>query len=331
MHQIRHRFAKHQYFFKRVKVQLLLLIPAFGALRRRHLLFPVYLCTFVAAAQSPDSFILIKGGAYQMGDTYGDGSKDEVPVHRVIVRNFYLSPFELTTGEYLHFVESTGSNYPAWLQQGDDYHHQTGSKDYYRVLDSVLLDPDRPIVGISWYNAVAYCNWLSEKRWLSPAYFIDSDTVVLQKSANGYRLPTEAEWEYAAREGGKKHRFANSRDTAWSAEINTDARAVSARPYAPAGRSRGCTLPVGSLQPNALGLYHMSGNVWEWCQDWYAADYYSQQTSTTPFPAGPETGRQKVLRGGSWYFDSYHARCSNRHHAKPEQHFHAVGIRLARN
>ena len=266
-----------------------------------------------------------------MGDTFGDGSKDETPVHRVIVKDFYLSPFELTTGEYLRFVEATASNYPAWLEPGNVYHYQTGAKDYYRVLDSVLLDPYRPIVGISWYNAVAYCNWLSEKQGLPAAYSIDSDTIIFKKAANGYRLPTEAEWEYAAREGGKKQRFANGRDTAWSSEVNADARATLARSYAPQGISRGYTLRVNALRPNALGLYHMSGNVWEWCQDWYAVDHYTHQPGTTISPSGPETGQQKVLRGGSWYFDGYHARCANRHHAKPEQHFHAAGVRLARS
>ena len=277
------------------------------------------------------SFVLIKGGAFQMGDTFGDGSKDEAPTHQVIVKDFYLSAYELTTGEYLRFVDATKSNYPAWLEPGNVYHYQTGAKDYYRVLDSVLLDPDRPIVGINWYQAVAYCNWLSEENGLSPAYSIDYKTIILQKTANGYRLPTEAEWEYAAREGGKKRRFGNGRDTALSSEINADARAAFARPYAPQGISRGCTLPVNTLQPNALGLYHMSGNVWEWCQDWYAVDHYSQQSGTTMSPTGPDNGQQKVLRGGSWYFDGYHARCANRHHAKPEQHFHAAGMRIARS
>lgn len=281
-------------------------------------------------AQTPDSFVLIHGGEYLMGDVFGDGSKDEVPVHRVRINDFYLSPYELSAGEYLRFVEATSSNYPAWLEAGSAYHYQTGSKEYYRVLGAALSDPANPVVGITWKNAVAYCNWLSIQRGLSPAYIIDSDTIVWNKTANGYRLPTEAEWEYAAREGGKKHRFGTGKNTASDADINVDTRPAFKRPYVTDGESRGHTLPVRSLHPNALGLYHMSGNVWEWCQDWYGVDYYARP-GLHVVPSGPANGSQKVLRGGSWYFDGYHARCSNRHHARPEQHFHAAGMRLARN
>lgn len=274
--------------------------------------------------------MLIRGGEFRMGDAFGDGSKDEVPVHQVRVSDFYLAPGELTTGEYLRFVEATRSNYPAWLEAGNPYHYLNGSKDYYRTLNEVLFDPQRPIVGITWRNAVAYCNWLSAQRGLSPAYTIFGDSVTWKPAANGYRLPTEAEWEYAAREGGKKCRFGTGHDTAGAADINVDTREAFARPYIETGENRGATLPVQSLQPNALGLYHMSGNVWEWCQDWYAVDYYAQPQRRMN-PSGPDTGTQKVLRGGSWYFDGYHARCTNRHHARPDQHFHAAGMRLARN
>ncbi len=289
-------------------------------------------CTFpcLVKAQVKDSFILIRGGEYAMGDAFGDGSKDEVPVHRVEVYDFYLSPYELTTGEYLRFVEATKSNYPAWLEAGSAYHYRHGAKDYYRVLGSTLSDPARPIVGITWINAVSYCNWLSMQRGLSPAYAIYGDTIGWDTGADGYRLPTEAEWEYAARERGKNCRFGTGKDKASAADINVDARVAFERPYISAGENRGYTLPVRSLQPNALGLYHMSGNVWEWCQDWYAIDYYAQADRQV-WPPGPDTGTQKVLRGGSWYFDGYHARCSNRHHARVEQHFHAAGMRLARS
>lgn len=278
-------------------------------------------------AQVPDSFVLVPGGAYLMGDQFGDGSQDELPVHRVVVRDFYLSPYELTTGEYLRFVETTHTNYPAWLDENSPYHYRNGAKDYYRVLDSILFDPQRPIVGITWTNAVAYCNWLSAERGLSPAYQILPDTITRIPAAEGYRLPTEAEWEYAARERGKKVRFGTGRNVAGASDINVDAREAYARAYITGSFHRYCTMPVRTGKPNALGLYHMSGNVWEWCQDWYDADCYARANQE----AGPATGTQKVLRGGSWYFDGYHARCSNRHHARPDRHFHAAGMRMARN
>lgn len=281
-------------------------------------------------AQVKDSFILVPGGNYLMGDVFGDGSKDEVPVHQVEVHDFYLSPYELTTGEYLRFAEATKSNYPAWLEAGSAYHFRHGARDYYRASGTALTDPDHPIVGITWKNAVAYCNWLSMQRGLTPVYAVSGDTFVRDTSANGYRLPTEAEWEYAARERGKTCRFGTGKDKAGVADINVDVRAIFERPYMTSGESLLRTLPVRSLKPNALGLYHMSGNVWEWCQDWYAVDYYTKPTRQAG-PTGPDTGTHKVLRGGSWYFDGYHARCSNRHHARAEQHFHAAGVRLARN
>ena len=289
-----------------------------------------FLATCTAQAQQPDTLLLIQGGTFDMGDLFGDGSTDEVPVHRVKVPDFYLATCELSTGEYLEFVHATQSNYPAWLQTGNAYHYQTGAKDYYRVLDSVLFDPQRPIVGITWFDAVAYCNWRSRQKGLAPAYTITSDTVLFDRTADGYRLPTEAEWEYAAREGGKKRRFGTGKDLAHAEDINADMRPAFARSYAPGGLSRGCTLPVHSLHPNSLGLYHMSGNVWEWCNDWYAPDAYAHPNASI-WPLGPAEGAQKVLRGGAWYFDAYHARCANRHHARPQQHFHAAGMRLARS
>lgn len=145
---------------------------------------------------------------------------------------------------------------------------------------------DHPIVNVSWNDAKSYCDWA------------------------GCRLPTEAEWEYAAREGGRQVRFGNGKDIADPSEINFDGSAQYKQTYSITGVYRAQTTPAGSFQPNSLGLYDMSGNVWEWCQDWYGENYYSSSPSTNP--QGPDTGSSRVLRGGSWFSSPGGGRCSNR-------------------
>jgi formylglycine-generating enzyme required for sulfatase activity len=131
-----------------------------------------------------------------------------------------------------------------------------------------------PIVHVSWNDAKAFCNWA------------------------GCRLPTEAEWEYAAREGGKKVRFGNGKDIADPSEINFNGSTEYKKPYSVCGLFRRQTRPVWRFSPNSLGLYDMSGNVWEWCSDWYGEKYYESSPSFNP--QGPSSGSNRVLRGGSW-------------------------------
>ncbi len=144
-----------------------------------------------------------------------------------------------------------------------------------------------------------------------------------------YRLPTEAEWEYAAREGGKKVRFGNGKDVADPAQINFDSRKSYKESYSLAGLYREKTVAVGSLRsPNALGLHDMSGNVYEWCSDWYGADYYKK--SPAKDPQGPTSGSVRVCRGGSWYDDPQNCRVANRGSFAPGFRGGSLGFRLAR-
>jgi formylglycine-generating enzyme required for sulfatase activity len=252
--------------------------------------------------------VRIKGGAFHMGDVFDDNAyKDEKPVHRVTLSDFYLATHELTFAEYEAFCRATGQPQP---------------------------DPNgwgrgrRPVIDVSWYDALLYCNWRSRREGLKEVYLIDGAKVTPDWNANGYRLPTEAEWEYAAREGGGPRRFGDGRNTADPARINFDASADGKQLYSIVGDFRAKTIPVGSLKaPNALGLHDMSGNVWEWCWDGYGA--YSPDDQQNP--RGPDDASDRVIRGGAWSRRPAGVRTTYRLYANPFERFNVVGIRLARS
>lgn len=164
-----------------------------------------------------------------------------------------------------------------------------------------------PVENVSWNDVRAYIKKLNVQ------------------TGKKYRLPTEAEWEYAAREGGKNVRFGNGKYIADPAEMNFDAKTYGDYVYAKKGTYRAKTTPVGSFQPNALGLYDMSGNVWEWCSDWYG-DY---RTTTQTNPTGPEKGTYRVIRGGSWFLEAKLCRVSSRTGDTPLNRSDYLGFRLA--
>lgn len=213
-------------------------------------------------------FVLVEGGCFQMGDTFGDGDASEKPVHEVWVDGFYMGKYAVTQGQW---QKITGSNLSRF-RQGEDY----------------------PVEVVSWHEAQAFIaklNALTGKK---------------------YRLPTEAEWEYAARSGGRKEKYSGGNDVdavAWY-EAN----------------SGGKTNPVGAKSANGLGLYDMSGNVWEWCADWYGENYYA--SSPQDNPQGPATGSERVIRGGSWNNDAWGVRSVRRVWSAPANRFNHLGFRL---
>jgi formylglycine-generating enzyme required for sulfatase activity len=215
--------------------------------------------------------VLVMGGAFHMGDIFGDGDNNEKPVHSVIINNFYMGKYPITQGQWETVM---GSN-PSHVKKGDDY----------------------PVENISWYNVQEFIQKLN------------------LKTGESYRLPTEAEWEYAARSGGKHERYAgtNNRldDYGW---CNYSI-------------SAGKTHPVGQKKPNSLNLYDMTGNVWEWCQDWYDENYY--KSSPKDNPQGPSVGDQRILRGGCWFDRPRFVRTAFRLWSDPGFRSDFYGFRIA--
>lgn len=257
----------------------------------------------------PDNFIRIPGGRFEMGDVLGDNGQSDEQLHPVTVSTFYLSPTEVTFAEYDAFCTATGSTPPY-------------DRNWGRAR--------RPVINVSWCDAVAYANWLSEQNGLEKVYTGDCNNIRANWNANGYRLPTEAEWEYAARQGGQNVRFGNGKDIADPAEINFDASEDYKKDYSVAGTYRRQTVPVGSLNsPNALDLHDMSGNVWEWCWDWYDSDYYTKSPEQNP--KGPVSGASRVLRGGGWINGPRYCRAAGRINNGPSNRGSSIGFRLARS
>ncbi len=293
-------------------------------------LLVVVLIAISCSNDTKQEMIRVKGGTFEMGDVMGDIDRfNHDTVHSVTLSDFLIGKHEVTFEEYDAFCTATGRMKPS-------------DKGWGRGR--------RPVIIVSWDDAVAYCNWRSVKEGLTKVYTINSrtelerlrkaileakgrsytisdSTVTANWQANGYRLPTEAEWEYAAREGGKKVRFGNGKDIADPKEINFVGSAEYKEPYSVVGKLRARTVPVGSLNsPNALGLHDMSGNVWEWCWDWYGLYPAAAQTN----PKGPNTSSARVVRGGSWGNGPADVRVADRIDGSPDYRGSVLGFRLAR-
>ena len=218
--------------------------------------------------------VFVEGGEFQMGSETGES--DERPVHKVQIKDFYISKTEITVEQFLYFCEETGwpkPQAPIW-----------GLKNEF------------PVVNVSWKDAGAYALWLS------------------RKTGKKYRLPTEAEWEYAAM-GGKQSQkaiYSGGNDIynfAWYFETT----------YASSPQ------PVATLQSNELGLYDMSGNVWEWCKDSYSWKYHLSEEGHEYFTAG---GNYRVVRGGGWDSEDKHCRIANRDRDMPDSKKDNIGFRI---
>jgi len=226
--------------------------------------------------QMEHPFARIAEGWFVMGSN--DGSEDERPAHCVWVDAFELAVYPVTCEQYTEFMRATGHEQPReWTQ--------------------FATTPDLPVVGLSWLDCQAYCAWRAS-------------------TGAPVRLPTEAEWECAARGGVAGRRYPSSDDVpAW---IPESGRGPLAGPW-----------PVTLGEPNAFGLYGIATNIHEWCADWYSADYYS--TSPDRNPTGPDRGARRASRGGSWRHAITISRCAARSRIDPSFRYTDYGFRVGRD
>lgn len=274
----------------------------------------------ISRAQQDSQMIFVNGSTFWKGDEFKVGEADESPLHLVEVGSFLISGFEVTQAEYQAYCMARGID-----RQFDEANRRL------------------PVNQVSWYDAIEYCNWLSLQHGFSPAYSIDKRRkdirnanlqdklkwkISVHRKANGYRLPTESEWEFAAKSRGEHHIWTGTR------EAKEVAQFANFRPSEPVSDSLINVAPVGSFSSNSLGVFDMSGNVGEWCWDWYDENYYSRWTNENVLPTsdlGPKRGKFRVAKGGAWTDSIQQVRVSNRTPLKPDTRFETVGFRLVRN
>ena len=256
-------------------------------------------------SQSDDSsdkpcMILIPAGRYRMGNASGRAAPDQGPAHQVYLDAYYIDKHEVTFGEYEQFIQDGGYEKKRfWTKEGWEFIQSNEIKGYLtlgqplagKTTQKLYNAPNQPVIGISWYEADAYCRWA------------------------GKRLPTEAEWEKAAR-GEKGFLYP------WGNEMIFENI-----PYRITNGRR--TVSVGSFPKGAspYGVRDMAGNVWEWCRDWYDGAYYTKSPSQNP--QGPKSGTHHVLRGGGWGSTRLQLQSIYRYYDLPTYRGFNVGFRCA--
>ena len=256
----------------------------------------------------PEEFVRISGGTFQMGSLESEAWRiEDETAHMVTLSDYYISRYEVTQEEYQAVMGTNPSTY-----SGENL----------------------PVESISWMDAVLYCNARSTQEGLTPVYTVEGQNVSWDRSANGYRLPTEAEWEYACRAGT---------ETPFNTETSISADEANYWGHYPymiednyfsqgnletkPGVYRQTTVAVGSFNPNAWGLYDMHGNVGEWVWDWYSGYETGEQTD----PTGPDSGTLRVNRGGGWNDFAKNLRSAYRSTLPPDSSSFNLGLRLVRN
>ncbi len=297
----------------------------------------------------PD-FVRIPGGTFEMGDSFNEGDTDELPVHTVLVDPFYMGKYEVTNQQYCDFLNSA---YPSQLEVVGSRVHATSDTSnlyWYLMMDAYSQITyngssfaaltksghsmgNDPMVCVSWYGAAAYCNWRSQQEGREPCYNLS--TWECDFSRKGYRLPTEAEWEYAARGGLSGRRFpwgdliSHARANYWSSTADSYDVSPTREFHPDFCYGLTCTSPVGSFAPNGYGLYDMAGNVCEWCNDWYSDTCYTNGPQINP--TGPATSIWRVQRGGSSGTSASGCRVASRGNATETICFGSLGFRLVLN
>ncbi len=259
---------------------------------------------------------LIPEGWFQMGDTFTEGYPEERPRHTVYVGAFYMDNTVVTKAKWDEVATWAAAN---------GYDLTTGG-----ALGKAASHPAHTL---TWYRAVKWCNARSQKEGLTPCYTVSGSTY-----KSGYRLPTEAEWEKAARGGlsGKRFPWGNTINHNYadyyanSSAYTYDTSPYTTNTYHPTYNdgTMPYTSPVGAFAPNGYGLYDMAGNVWEWCWDWYASTYYSG--SSVSDPRGPSSGSNHATRGGSWSASAFDCRAAVRGDSSPTYNVRNLGFRPVR-
>jgi len=272
--------------------------------------------------------VLVPGGGFQMGNPTGE--KAEQPVHLVQVSSFRMAVTPVTVGQFRRFVEATGYVTTAEREGNGQVLQDLDGKgvhspNFFAPSDASWKNPsyhhtdDFPVGMVGWFDAVEFCNWLSKAEDRRPVYRIEGSRVEADWSANGWRLPTEAEWEYAARGGPAQGPATLPPPKDLTFNGMTLYYVTTARPH-----------PVGKGEPNSLGLFDIGGNVTEWCWDWY--DLYPSATQSDP--RGPSQGDFRVTRAGSWFQNWYQPvlQPTNRFYEDPTGDIFCYnGFRIIRN
>jgi len=261
-------------------------------------------------------YIFIAGNTFLMGspDSEVDREKEDEAHHQVKVSDFYMAKYAVTIEQFETFIMESnyktdadkGGGSSVW--SGKEWKIKAGVNWRCDVKGQEQKDKQHPVIYVSWNDVTEYCNWLSKQ----------SNVI--------FRLPTEAEWEYACRAGTTTPFNTGENLTTEQANYNGN------YPYRnnPKGKYLQKTTPVGSYPPNGWGLYDMHGNVYEWCMDWYGEKYYDEckKKGVVENPAGPETGSDRVLRGGSWYGFGQYCRSAYRSCNSPDYRNRSIGFRL---
>jgi len=290
---------------------------------------------------------IIPQGTFRMGDTldYTEWGSDQKPIHTVqLTYDYYIGIWEVTVREFMTFLNRAGV-------REDGYYHgkmiidiEAETCEYYYAGDAFRLKHpgkvNHPVIEVTWWGAVEYCNWLSREMGINEAYNTTSGSLINSvgesttdiTEVEGYRLPTEAEWEHAAR--GAQNDYATDDDFAFSGgntlndvgwySFNSGATAY------PLGDDGKGTLERKSKAPNEIGLYDMSGNVWEWCNDYYQSNYYYESPVRNPTGPTDTPDDYRVIRGGSWFNTENFCRVAFRAYTYQNFGAFSIGFRVAK-